>query len=121
MKKHIKKTLLENMLAIVTYQSKKLFTKSNVKDKTEFYHQSNLVYFRKCPNQTCTQGYIGEKDRRIKERIIDHNKHDKNSHILKHSHEKGHSHVWDKDFKILGNSYRSGKINSVTPLFQFHI
>ena len=43
MKKDIKKTLPENIQTIVTYQSKKLSTKFNVNDKTEFYHQSNLV------------------------------------------------------------------------------
>ena len=43
MKKHIRKTLPENVLVIVTYQSKKLSTKFNIKDKTEFYHQSNFV------------------------------------------------------------------------------
>ena len=58
----------------MTYQSKKLPTKFNVKDKTEFYHQSNLVYYGKCSNQTCTEDYIGETNRRIKERIINHNK-----------------------------------------------
>ena len=83
MKRHIRKTLPENVQAIVTYQSKKLSSKFKVKDKTEFYHQSNLVYYGKCPNQTCTEDYIGETDRRIRERIIDHNKRDKNSHILK--------------------------------------
>ena len=51
--------------------------------------------------------YIGETDGRIKERIIDHNKSDKNSHILKHSRKEGHTHVWDRDFKVLGNNYRS--------------
>ena len=107
MKKHIRKTLPENVQAIVTYQSKKLSTKFKVKDKTEFYHQSNLVYYGKCPNQTCTEDYIGETDRRIKERIIDHNKRDKNSHILKHSREEGHTYVWDKDFKVLGKNYCS--------------
>ena len=91
----------------MTYQSKMLSTKFNVKDKTEFYHQSNLVYYVKCPNQTFSEDYIGETDRRIKERMIDHNKRDKNSHILKHSREEGHTHVWDKNFKVLGNSYRS--------------
>ena len=91
MKKHVRKTLPENVLAIVT--SKKLSTKFNVKDKTEFYHQSNLVFYRKCPNQTCPEGYNGETDRRIKERIIDNNKRDKNSHILKHYREEGHTHV----------------------------
>ena len=106
LKKHIRKTLPENVHVLVTYQSKELSSKFKVKDKTEFYHQSNLVYYGKCPNQTCTEDYIGETDRRIKERIIDHNKHDKNPHILKYSWE-GHTHVWDKDFKVLGNNYCS--------------
>ena len=79
----------------------------NLKYNTEFYHQSNLVYNGKVLIQTCTEEYIRETDRRIKERIIDHNKRDKNSHILKHSSEESHSHIWDKDFKVLGNNYRS--------------
>ena len=102
-----KKTLPKKVQAIVTYQSKNLPTKFNLKEKTEFYHQSDSVYYGKCPNQTCTEDYIGETDRRIKERIIDHNKRDKNSHTLKHVREEGHTHVWDKDFKVLGNKYRS--------------
>ena len=68
-------------------------TKLNVKDKTEFYHQSNLIYYVKCPDQTSTEEYIGETDRRMKERIIDYHKHDKNSDILKHTREEGHTHV----------------------------
>ena len=48
--------------------------------------------------------YLEETDRKMKEGINDHNKRDKNSHILKHSREEGHTHVWDKDFKVLGNS-----------------
>ena len=59
MEKHIRKTLPENVQVIVTYQSKKLSTKFNIKDKTEFYHQSDLIYYGKCPNQTCTEDYIG--------------------------------------------------------------
>ena len=51
----------------------------------QFYHQSSLVYYGKSPNQTCTEDYAEETDCRIKERIIDHNKRGKNSHILKHS------------------------------------
>ena len=49
MKKYIRKTLPENIQAIVTYQSKKLSTKFNFKDKTEFYHQSILVYYGNVP------------------------------------------------------------------------
>ena len=43
----------------------------------------------------------------IEERIVDHNKHDKNSHLLKHSREKNHQHVWENNFKVLGNNYCS--------------
>ena len=88
----------------MAYQSEKLSTKFNVQDETEFYHQSNLVYYGKWSNQSFTEDYIGEADRRIMERIIDHNKRDKNSHVLKHSREESHTHVWDKDFKVLGNN-----------------
>ena len=45
MEKHIRKTLPEDIQAIVTYQSNKLYTKINVKYKTKFFHQSNLVYY----------------------------------------------------------------------------
>ena len=77
------------------------------KDKTRFYHQSNLVYFGKCPSQTCTEDYIGESDCRIKDKITDRNKRDKNSHILKHSREEVHNHIWDKNLKVLDSIYRS--------------
>ena len=49
MKKYIRKTLPENIQVIVTYQSKKLSAKFNFKDKTEFYHQSILVYYGNVP------------------------------------------------------------------------
>ena len=59
-------------------------------------------------HQISTEEYVGETDRMTKERVIDHNKRDKNSQILKHSREEGHTHVCDKDFKVSGNNYRSG-------------
>ena len=97
---------MENKVT-VKYQSKKLGTKFHLKDKTRFNHQKNLVYYSKCPNKTCNEDYVGETDRRNEERIMDHNKRDKNSHLLKHSREKNHQHVWKNDFKVLGNNYRS--------------
>ena len=107
MKKYDRKTLRENIQTIVIYQIKKLSTNLHVKDKTKFYYQSNLVSYGKYPNQTYTEDYIEESDCRIKDRIIDRNKRDKNSHILKHSREEGHSNVWDKNLKVLGSIYRS--------------
>ena len=81
---------------------KKLGTKFQLNDKTKFNHQNNLVYYRKCPDKTCNEDYVSETDRRMEERIMDHNKRDKNSHLLKHS-----QHVWENDFKVLGNNYHS--------------
>ena len=71
MKKHIRKSLPENIETVVTYQSKTFSEKFHVKDKTEFFHQSSLVYYEKCPNQTCAEDNIGKIDRKIQERIIE--------------------------------------------------
>ena len=38
---------------------------------------------------------------------MDHNKQDKNLHLIKHSIEKNHQHVWENDFKVFGNYYQS--------------
>ena len=65
-------------------------------------------------NKRSAKSYVGETDRRIEKRIMDHNKRDKNSHLLKPSREKNHQNVWENDFKVLGNNYPSNfkmKIN----------
>ena len=93
---------------MISYKSIQLSTKFPVKDKTDFQHKNNVVYHSKCPSEGCRENYcIGETNRRIVERIQDHNNRDKNSHLLIHAREKGLTHVWESDFKILGNNYQS--------------
>ena len=65
------------------------------------------MYCCKYPENDCDDFYIGETDRRISERIIDHNKRDKNSYPLQHAQNKKHAHVWVNDFTILNGNYRS--------------
>ena len=77
-----------------------------MKDKIDFQHQNNVVYYGKCPNPNCKDDYIVETDRRVIERVIDHNR-DKKSHMLKRSRDKLHKHVWEDDTKLLGNNYQS--------------
>ena len=72
----------------------KLSTKFPVKDKTDFQHKHNVVYYGKCPNEGWKDDYVGETKRCIVERIKDHNSKDSSSHLLKHAHENGHTHVW---------------------------
>ena len=43
MKKHLKKSLPTEVKTTVTYQSKKLGMKFQLKDKTRFNYQNNLV------------------------------------------------------------------------------
>ena len=56
-----------------------------------------------CPNHGCKDDYVRETKRCIAERIKDHNSKDNSSHLLKHAHENGHTHVWENDFQILGD------------------
>ena len=67
------------------------------------------VYFIRCPNLTCNKTHAGETDRRIKERIMDHNKKVNRLHLRKHAPESQHTHVWKDDFKILNGNYKNYK------------
>ena len=70
--KHLNKSLPTEVKTTVTYQSKRLGTKFQLKDKTKFHQQNNLVYYSKCPDKTCNEDYVGETEGRIEEGIIDH-------------------------------------------------
>ena len=106
MKKQLNKRLPEDVNTMISYKSIKLSTKFPVKDKTDFQHKNNVVYHSKRPSQGYRENYIGETNRRIVERIQDHNNRDKNSHLLKHARENVQTHLWENDFKILGNNYQ---------------
>ena len=80
-KKQLKKTLPDDVKTMICYKSTKLSTEFPVKDKTGFQHKNNTVYHNKCPSQGCHENYIGETNRHIVERIENHNKSDKNSHL----------------------------------------
>ena len=106
MKKQLKKVLPDNVKTMVAYQSKKLAREFPVKDKIDFQHQNNVVYYGKCPNPNCKDGYIGETDGGVIETVIDYNKRDK-KYMLKHSHNNLYTHVSGYDFKLLDNNYQS--------------
>ena len=71
MKKQLKKSILSNVKTCITYEGTKLSTHFPVKDRTKFEHRHNIVYFSRCPHLTCNKT---ERERRTKERIMDHNK-----------------------------------------------
>ena len=91
----------------IVYNAKKLSARFSVKDKTELKHIHNVVYHIKCPRKKCKSHYIGQTKCRTEKRTIQHNRMDKNSHVLKHSKETKHRRIWLKDVKILGQGYQS--------------
>ena len=93
MKKTVYKLLPETVNAQIAYTGRKLSACFQIKDKSKFDHQHDLVYHAKCPSELCDENYIGESGRRIAETVKDHHGRDHKSHILKHSLETGHEHV----------------------------
>ena len=53
--------------------------------------------------------YIGEIGSRLHERIRDHSGKDSKSHMLKHSLENNHKHVFFEDFRVPRNGYTNSK------------
>ena len=43
---------------------------SILKDKVNGKHKRDLIYYTKCPEQSCTQDYLGETGRRIMEGVV---------------------------------------------------
>ena len=60
------------------------------KDKTVFPHKHALVYHADCPVENYNDNYVGDRTRRISERVIDFSERDKNTHILKRQTGKEH-------------------------------
>ena len=109
MKKTAHKMLLETVNTQLVHTIRKLSTCFQIKDKSQFDHQHDLMYHAKCPSEFCDKYYIGESGRRITKRAKDHNGRDHKSHILKHSHETGHGHVISSDFSIISKNFNGNK------------
>ena len=67
------------------FTGSKLSTNFQIKDKTKFEHNHDVVYLGTCPENNYSDNYVGESARLISERTIDHGGRDQNSHLLKHS------------------------------------
>ena len=74
MNRQLNKHLKNDIKVIILYQGTKLSSTFQVKDQTKFEHRNGVVYCCSCPENDCDDFYIGETNRRISERIIDHNK-----------------------------------------------
>ena len=97
----------KNVSIRIVYKAQKLGAKFPAKDKTKPKHIHNVVYHAQCPNKKCKSEYTGQTRCRLGKRVIQHNRTDKNSHLLKHAKTTRHRRVWLNDFKIIGQGYQS--------------
>ena len=107
LKRNLKSLLPCTAKAYIGFTGKKLSTCFQIKDQTKFEDKHDIIYLATCPEDNCSENYIGESGRRISERIIDHNGRDQKSHIFKHSSEKCHQHFYIDGFKIIGNGFKN--------------
>ena len=90
MKKRVSNSLEDGVKLKVVYNLANLSQYFNVKDIVPQKYKSDLVYKCTCSQTDCNELYITENERHFDERIIDHNKQDKKSHIQIHSSENTH-------------------------------
>ena len=90
MKKRVSNSLEDGVKLKVVYNLANLSQYFNVKDIVPQKYKSDLVYKCTCSQTDCNELYITENERHFDERIIDHNKRDKKSHIQIHSSENTH-------------------------------
>ena len=105
LRSNLSQSLPENTETRITYTGTKLGSKFNVKDRISLQDQHDVVYLFECPEETCSQSYIGETGRRLIIRTEEHKGKDKNSLLYKHSIETGHKTIEINDVKIIGKQY----------------
>ena len=105
LKRNLKSLLPSTVKANIGFTGKKLSTCFQIKDQTKFEHKHDIIYWATCPEDNCSENYIGENGRPISERIIDYNGRDQKSHIFKHSSEKGRQYFHINSYKKSGNGF----------------
>ena len=108
---YIKRLLPQNHTIQHVYISRKLGSAFGIKDQTKLVHKHDLTYLVKCPENTCSETYLGKTTRRLNEIIIEHAGKDNKLHMLKHTLQPGHPSVSPNDFRILQKEYNNNKVN----------
>ena len=107
LKRSITKLLPEATQLEFGFTGSKLSTHFQITDKTEFEHNHEVIYLGTCPENNCSDNYVGESARRISERVIHRNGRDQNVHLFKHSCTKKHLNNSKTDFKIISSGFKN--------------
>ena len=93
MRKWLNVVLPRNVKIGTCYTGKRLSSCFKIKDRQKFDHEHHLIYHVKCPEESCTDDYIGKSGRQVIEQVKNHNGRDTSSHMLRHSIENHHAEV----------------------------
>ena len=107
---YIKRLLPQNHTAQDVYKSRKVGSAFDIKHQTKLEHKHDVTYLVKCPENTCSETYLGETARRLNERIMEHAGKDNKLHMLKHRLQSGHPSVSPNNFRILQKGYNNNKV-----------
>ena len=107
MKKRMKTLLPTNIKTKIAFTGSKLSTCFQVKDKTKFERNHDIVYHGTCPETDCPENCIREPARIILERVEDHTGKDVHSHLFKHTVESGHEVLDVTNYSIIAKGYRN--------------
>ena len=83
LRKQVNCGLPDNEKLTVSSTGKKRNVCFNLKDETVFNHEHDIVYYAKCPEESCPHDYVGESGG-VLERVKDHNGRETSYHIFKH-------------------------------------
>ena len=93
------------------FHKKKLSNLLEIKNKSKFEYQYDVIYERNTQEENRADTYIIQKTRGISGRIIEHNGRDQNFCFLKHSCSKHHHNAGTNDFKILSSNFKNLTFN----------
>ena len=82
LKKRFRNLLPQCIVPKVVFTGSKLSSKFQVKDRTIFSHNHDIIYQGNSPENGFPDNYVGETARRISERVLDHTGKDINSHLF---------------------------------------
>ena len=91
----------------IVFTGTKLPSNFNVKDPVPFTEKHDVIYRSVCATKSCNEDYVVKCDRRLYERVKDHNGREHSSHLVKHAGETGHLTVDTVNFEVIGSGYRN--------------
>ena len=90
MKNRFRNLLRQCIVPKVVFTGSKLSSKFQVKDRTIFSHNRNIICKGNYPENGCPDNYVEKTARKTSERVLGHTGKYVNSHLYKHSIETGH-------------------------------